>query len=101
MTWYKQVPYWSVQLLLSYNIIAPSHVRYAKEINQHRYIVLPRSRPRNPHRLRIISVAENDTATYYCGYSEGKNIGNKKHAWDRADKNETISGRTDNIFTWP
>lgn len=70
MTWYKQNPGYGVQMLLSYNISVPPHVHYTEGINTHRYVVLPRNRPRAHHRLRIISAEENDTATYYCGYSE-------------------------------
>ncbi|KAK3532974.1 hypothetical protein QTP70_006206 [Hemibagrus guttatus] len=78
MTWYKQNPGHGVQLLLIYNFTVPPHIRYGIGINTHRYVVLPQNRSRAYHRLRIISAAENDAATYYCGYSE-KNIDNEKH----------------------
>ncbi|KAB5559338.1 hypothetical protein PHYPO_G00027900 [Pangasianodon hypophthalmus] len=70
MTWYKQNPGQGVHLLLSYNFTVPPHVRYAEGINTRKYVVLPRNRPRAHPRLRILRAEENDTATYYCGYSE-------------------------------
>ncbi|KAF4083474.1 hypothetical protein AMELA_G00141590 [Ameiurus melas] len=76
MTWYKQNSGQGVQLLLNYNFTVPPHVRYGEGINPHKYVVLPKTRPRAHYRLRIINVEEKDTATYYCGYSK-KNQGNK------------------------
>ncbi|KAK2869014.1 hypothetical protein Q7C36_000885 [Tachysurus vachellii] len=79
MTWYKQKPGQGVQLLLVYNFSVPPSVRYANGMNTHRYVVLPGKSARAHHRLRIISAAEYDAATYYCGFSE-RNIDIKKHA---------------------
>ncbi|XP_053369278.1 secreted immunoglobulin domain 1 [Clarias gariepinus] len=70
MTWYKQNPGQGVKLLLTHNFSAPPCVRYAKGFHTYRYVVLRRNRPRVHYRLRIISAEENDTATYYCGYSD-------------------------------
>lgn len=70
LTWYKQNPDHSVQLLLNYNFTVPLHMHYAEGINTEKYVVFPQNRPRAHHRLEIITAEENDTATYYCGYSE-------------------------------
>ncbi|KAF5909959.1 putative immune-type receptor 7 precursor [Clarias magur] len=70
MTWYKQNPGQGVKLLLTHNFTVPPFVRYANGFHTSRYVVLRRNRPRVHYRLRIISAEENDTATYYCGYSD-------------------------------
>ncbi|KAG9266703.1 secreted immunoglobulin domain 1 [Astyanax mexicanus] len=70
VSWYKQNPGEGPNMLLSYSITTPWTVRYAEGLNPHRYVVLARRVSRAHPRLRILTTQENDTATYYCSYSE-------------------------------
>ncbi len=72
LSWYRQTAWHGLQLILSYNITNTSQVRYGTGLDHSRYAVLTREGLNPRHLLQIITTLQNDTGTYYCGFS-GKN----------------------------
>ncbi|KAK9966366.1 hypothetical protein ABG768_003483 [Culter alburnus] len=73
LSWYKQTPGQGPQLILSYNVTDTSEVRYGTGLDQSRYAILTREGLKLRHLLQIFTTLQNDTGTYYCGFSD-KNL---------------------------
>ncbi|XP_074042989.1 T-cell receptor gamma chain V region PT-gamma-1/2 [Sinocyclocheilus anshuiensis] len=78
LSWYKQTPWHGPQLILSYNITNTSRVRRGTGLDHSRYTVLTREGLNLRHLLQILTTLQNDTGTYYCGFSDK----NQTHMFD-------------------